>query len=102
MFGIGVNPQPGESFQLSVHSTAEALIFLNSAIVVPDSALSNLILGILHEMPQTDTLVMVIEDLLAANPRDLDDGDTTIKGSLYSDSGGVFQKSSQRVINKTG
>jgi len=72
----------GSTVTLNANTTAEALIFLNPAVVVSDPALSQRIVGIIRSMPETQVLANAMSSAIASNPKALVTNNPAISTAL--------------------
>jgi hypothetical protein len=82
LLSIIPDAQNGSGVTLSSYTTAEAMIFLNPAVVVSDPSLSQQVLGIIRGMPETETLAGVLTTAIASDPRALITENSAISTAL--------------------
>jgi len=82
LLSIAINPHGVDSVNLSSRSTAEAMIFLNPAVVVAESTLSQTVMAIVKDMPETQVLANTIQSKITTNPSALVSNDLDIKTAL--------------------
>jgi hypothetical protein len=82
LLNIAINPHGVDSVNLSPHSTAEAMIFLNPAVIVADPTLSQTVMNIVKDIPETQVLANTIQSKITSNPSALVTNDPDIKTAL--------------------
>jgi len=101
LMNIIANPSAISQIELNALTTARSLVFLNPAAVVAEPHLSQLVLGLIDELPETQALAAIIDAKLKSDPEVLTKDDVEIKNALLSAVNKFIQKVDELTIKNS-